>query len=104
MLDFNLLRQTSYGMIGVESPTETPDSNNDKVDDVFATFEIKRLTKANSFIVIDETFYIAKKLPDGKPASTYLVYRISDMRLIASSSKPKDETISIVQRKYYQYM
>ena len=71
---------------------------------IYAQFEVKRITKANSFMVLDEVFYIAKKKPDGKADSVlYHVYRMSDMRYVCPSYRDKASTIEMVQRKYHEY-
>ena len=68
----------------------------------YGRFEIKRLTKANSFMILDEQFYIAKKDCDGKSSRLYHVYRVFDMRHICPSTLDKDETIRMVTRKYFE--
>jgi len=69
---------------------------------LYAIFDIKRLTKANSFNVLDEVFYIAKKSFDGKPSKIYHVYRVSDKRYICPSVLSKEETIDMVINKYIE--
>lgn len=66
---------------------------------LYAVFDIKRLTKANSFIILDEVFYIAKKLYNGKPSSIYHVYRVSDKRYVCPSTLDKEKTIEMVTDK-----
>ena len=68
----------------------------------YAEFDIKRLTKATSFIILDETFYIAKKDYLGKASKIYHVYRVSDKRYITPSLLDKEETIKLVKRKYIE--
>jgi len=92
--------QTEFGMIGIRVNSDSLKATKEvKVYD-YATFDIKRLTRANSFIIIDETFYIAKKACDGKASRLYHIYRVSDKRHITAIPKSKEESIEIVKRKY----
>ena len=95
---------TSYGAIGINPIALEPTANdNDKRMQMYAKFDIKRLTKANSFLIMDEVFYIAKKDCNGKASKIYFVYRVSDKRLIAAVPKSKEDTINLIKRKYYEY-
>jgi len=69
---------------------------------IYAIFDIKRLTKANSFTVLDDVFYIAKKLFNGKPSKIYHVYRVIDKRYVCPSTLDKEETIKMVMNKYIE--
>ena len=94
---------TSFGYIGIEPIIEShEDTKEDECIPKYASFDIKRLTTANSFVVIDEQFYIAKKLPDCKASKIYHVYRVSDKRYVCPSVHDKEETIKLVQRKYLE--
>ena len=61
-----------------------------------------KLTKANSFEHVGETFYIAKKLANGKPAKNYIVYRVRDMLQIVAGAD-KHATIEFVKSKYKEH-
>ena len=94
---------TSYGYIGLEdTPKSLQATEDDKPMLGYALFDIKRLTKSNSFIILDESFYIAKKDINGKPCNTYQVYRVEDKRHICSSALDKEETINYVKRMYFE--
>lgn len=93
---------TEFGHIGISVSSDSLEETKEVQGDVYATFEVKRLTKASSFIIIDEVFYIAKKKPDGKASSIYFVYRVSDMRLVVASPHSKEKTIELVREKYYE--
>ena len=99
---FNLLSEKSRIGISVDS-----DSLEDKVIvqvDKYLTEPIKKLTKANSFTVLDEVFYIVKKDYTGKASRLYHVYRASDRRLVCPSVLDKEDTIKMVMDKYIDYM
>ena len=99
---FNLLSEKSRIGISVDS-----DSLEDKVIvqvDKYLTEPIKKLTKANSFTVLDEVFYIVKKDYTGKASKLYHVYRVSDTRLVCPSVLDKEDTIKMVMDKYIDYM
>jgi len=83
----------------------TPLKNNYKdssVRPLYGVFDIKRLTKANSFMILDEVFYIAKKSFDGKASKLFHVYRVSDKRYVCPSVLSKEETIEMVMNKYIE--
>ena len=87
------------GKIGIAPPT-------DKVEEVVTQEDRyyherpKRLTKANSFMVLDEVMYIVKKEPTGKASVLYHTYRVSDLRYVCPSTLSKEDTIKMVRRKY----
>jgi len=98
----NKYKDTTYGHIGISVNSDSLEATKEvKPNEWYAEFEIKRLTKANSFIVLDEIFYIAKKQPSGKACRIYHVYRVSDMRYVTPSLHSKEETIKLVKRKYF---
>ena len=94
---------TSYGHIGIRVSSDSLEAT-ESVEGIpkYAEFEIKRLTKANSFLIVDEMFYIAKKSPDGKASRIHHVYRVDDKRYITPSPRTKEETIEYVKRKYIE--
>jgi len=100
---FNLLSNNSRIGIRVDSDS-LEDTKEVSLDKVYGLFEIKRLTKATSFMVMDEVFYIGKKNPNGKASKIYHVYRVSDKRYVCPSVLDKEETIRLVQRKYVDTM
>ena len=92
---------TTYGMIGISVDSDSLEAIEEVQTDKYALFDIKRLTKANSFMILDEVFYIAKKDPSGKPSPRlYHVYRMSDKMYVCPSTKSKEETIAMVIKKY----
>ena len=95
---------TQYGSIGVKPISQSLEATKDVIADRYATFDIKRLTKANSFTVLGEVFHIGKKDPDGKATSIYHVARVADKRYVCPSTKSKEDTIKMVQRKYIEFM
>jgi len=99
---FNLLSDNSR--IGISVDSDSLDSKVIVQVDKYLTEPIKRLTKANSFIVLDEVFYIVKKDYAGKASKIYHVYRVSDMRLVCPSVLDKEDTIKMVMNKYIDYM
>jgi len=76
------------------------DTKDTRGNEWYAEFEMKRLTKVNSFLIVDEVFYIAKKDCHGKASRIYHVYRVSDKRYVTPSVHSKEDTIKIVKRKY----
>jgi len=68
----------------------------------YTTHDIKRLTKANSFLIIDEVFHIGKKEPNGKASMLYHVTRMRDKRYVCPSVLSKEDTIEMVKRKYFE--
>ena len=100
-----MYENTSHGWIGLEPISESLQDTKVVEGNVwYAEFEIKRLTKANSFLVLDEVFYIAKKDYTGKATKIHHVYRVSDKRYVTPSTKSKEETIEMVRRKYFEYI
>ena len=98
-------KHSEFGMVGMSVKSDSlEDVKEVKGNEWYAEFAIKRLTKSNSFLILDEVFYIAKKTCDGKASRMYHVYRVSDLRYITSSPHTKEKTIEIVQRKYVDYM
>ena len=96
-------KNTTYGHIGIRVNSDSLEATEGtKGIPKYAEFEIKRLTKANSFLIVDEMFYIAKKRPDGKACSIHHVYRVSDKRYVTPSPHTKEETIELVKRKYIE--
>jgi len=93
---------TEFGWIGTRVDSSSLEATKEVQLDKYALFDIKRLTKANSFLILDETFYIAKKTPDGKASKIYHVYRVSDKRYVTPSPHDKEETIKLVKRKYFE--
>jgi len=92
---------TEFGMIGISVSSDSLEAPKEvEPNEWYAEFEIKRLTRSNSFIIIDETFYIAKKDYKGKASKIYHVYRVSDLRYICPSVLSKEETIEMVKMKY----
>lgn len=97
------MKLSSKRYIGIDlKPIEVPRRHEVISEDKYTTFEIKRLTKANSFTVCGEVYHIGKKTPDGKASSIYHVTRVSDMRYVCPSTLDKDETIKMVQRKIFE--
>lgn len=91
----------TYGYIGISVDSDSLEAIEEVQVDKYALFDIKRLTKANSFMILDEVFYIAKKDYAGKASPRlYHVYRVSDKRYICPSTKSKEETIAMVIKKY----
>ena len=94
-------KDTIYGHIGISVNSDSLEATKEvKPNEWYAEFTVARLTKANSFIVLDEIFYIAKKQPSGKACRIYHVYRVSDMRYVCPSVLDKEETVKMVKRKY----
>jgi len=100
MLDLKLLNNSTYGMIGFEVNSIGVEDVIDVEVDKYATFDIKRLTKASSFIASGEVMYIAKKEPNGKSSKIYHCYRVSDKRYVCPLPMSKEDGILLVQRKY----
>lgn len=96
----NYSRLSINSKIGISVDSDSLEDTKDVKAKTYASFEIKRLTKANSFIIIDEVFYLAKKNPLGKASSIYFVYRMEDMRLVTASPHDKEKTIELVKEKY----
>ena len=64
----------------------------------------KKLTKANSFLILDEVFVIRKKDYQNKASKIYHIFRVSDKRLVTSVPlKDKDEVIKLVTERYINY-
>ena len=99
---FNLLSEKSK--IGLSVDSDSLDSKVIVQMDKYLSEPIKKLTKANSFMILDEVFYIVKKDYTGKASKIYHVYRVSDMRLVCPSVLDKEDTIKMVMDKYIDYM
>ena len=98
----NKYKDTTYGHIGISVNSDSLEATKEVSSmPKYGLFPLKQLSKVNSFIVVDEIFYIGKISPSGKEVVTYNVYRTSDMRHIASSAHSKEETIKLVKRKYF---
>ena len=62
----------------------------------------KKLTKANSFMILDEVMIIRKKDYLGRSSKIFHIFRVSDGRLVTSVPlADKDEVIKLVTRKYF---
>ena len=93
-----LSEKSSIGISVDSDSLEAPEVDNLSK---YTTHDIKRLTKANSFLIIDEVFHISKKAPDSKQDKyLYHVTRVSDMRYICPSALNKEDTIRMVTSKY----
>ncbi len=99
---FNLLSDNSR--IGISVDSDSLEELEMVQVDKYLSEPIKRLTKANSFTVLDEVFYIVKKDYTGKASKIYHVYRVSDMRLVCPSVLDKEDTVKMVIDKYIDYM
>ena len=99
---FNLLSEKSK--IGISVDSDSLDSTAIVQVDKYLTEPIKKLTKANSFTVLDEVFYIVKKDYTGKASRLYHVYRASDRRLVCPSVLDKEGTIKMVMEKWIDRM
>ena len=97
---FNLLSEKSR--VGLSVDSDSLDSIVVVQGDKYLTEPIKRLTKANSFMILDEVFYIAKKDYLGKASRLYHVYRASDRRLVCPSVLDKEDTIKMVMEKWIE--
>ena len=89
-----------FNLIGITPTSDDAESTEDVSAMKYAEFEIKRLTKATSFLAGDEVMYIVKKDYKGKASVLLHVYRVSDKRYVCPSAFSKEETIKMVQRKY----
>ena len=98
---YNLLDAKSR--IGISVDSDSLEDTSSSKGNYHYLEPFKRLTKANSFLVFDEMFYIGKKDYQGKATKIYHVYRVSDLRLVTSSPHSKDETIMLVKDKYDDY-
>jgi len=96
--NFNRLSMT--GKIGIRPPSDSLEATEEVITTKYALFDIKRLTKATSFLAGDEVMYIVKKDCVGKASVLYHVYRVSDKRYVCPSALNKEDTIRMVQRKY----
>lgn len=94
-------KDTQYGMIGIVESIPIVEAEV-VISDKYSEFEIKRLTKANSFTVCGEVLHIGKKNPEGKASKTYHITRVSDNRYVCQGSRDKDKTIEMVQRKWIE--
>jgi len=64
----------------------------------------KKLTKANSFLILDEVFVISRKDYNGRSKKVYFIYRASDGRLMcAIPLDDKNECIKLATKKYLDY-
>ena len=99
---FNLLSEKSK--IGLSVDSDSLDSKVIVQMDKYLSEPIKKLTKANSFMILDEVFYIVKKDYTGKASRLYHVYRASDRRLVCPSVLDKEGTIKMVMEKWIDRM
>jgi len=99
-------KYSDRGMIGITpiAPKLVDNITDSSILPRYAEFEIKRLTKASSFMIGDEVIYVCKKSPNGKPSKLYNFYRMSDKRYICPSVLDKLEAIKMVTIKYIKYM
>ena len=99
-LMYSRLSETSRIGISVDSDSlEAPETLNGYK---YLSEPIKKLTKANSFSILDEIFYIVKKDFKGKANRHYHVYRMSDMMLIVAPPLSKEDTIKLVMERYIE--
>lgn len=97
--DYSLLSDKSR--IGISVDSDSLDSNNiDEAMPKYASFKMPRLSKVNSFLIIDEQFHITKMDHTGKKGIIYHVYRVSDGRYVCPSTLDKEATMNMVRRKY----
>lgn len=95
---YNLMSKKSR--IGISVDSDSLEGTFVDKTDKYLNEAPKRLTKANSFMILDEVFYIAKKDYSGKSSRLFHVYRVSDRRLVCPSTLDKEETIAMVRDKY----
>ena len=88
--------------IGISAIDTSSTSNDNSSVEYFIDELPKKLSKANSFMIIDEVFIIRKKDYQGKATKIYHVFRHSDGRLVCSVPlDDKDEVVKLVTRKIF---
>ncbi len=98
---YNELSPTGKIGISIPLPVATEDSNVNP--EYFIDEKPNKLTRANSFMILDEVFIIRKKDYQGKASRLYHIFRQSDGRLVTSvPMTDKDKVISLVTRKYIE--
>ena len=97
---YNLLSANSR--IGIKPIYEPTEELKDSKPIPYYSLPIKRLTKASSFMILDEVFYIVKKDYLGKSSRLYHVYRVEDKRLV-TLGVDKESTIKLVKDRYHEY-
>ena len=100
MTKSNFNKLSVLGRIGISITEDAVEATEDVCATKYAQFDIKRLTKATSFLAGDSVMYIVKKDYLGKASVLYHVYRVADKRYVCPSALSKEETIRMVQRKY----
>ncbi len=95
--------QTEYGWIGISVDSDSlEDTKEVQPSEWYAEWNIPRLSKVNSFLILDEIFHITKTDHKGMKKTICFVYRVSDKRLVTASPHSKEDTIEMVKRKYIE--
>jgi len=98
-------KDCTYAHIGLSVDSDSLEDTKEVIPmSEYAEFDFPQLSKANSFLLIEEQFYIGKKQPSGKKGNIYYVYRVSDKRYICPSVLSKEDTIKMVTNIYMEYV